>query len=73
MAVATLRKNVVSYLYVVHCSIDGKKKKAFVQAESDAIARSKALNEMMRDYKLNNAVDFQITGLERIDPSETGW
>lgn len=73
MAVATLRKNVVSYLYVVHCSIDGKKKKAFVQAESDAIARSKALNEMMRDYKLNNAVDFQITGLERIDPNETGW
>ena len=65
---STIRKNVVSYLYVVHCSIDGKKKKAFVQAESDAIARSKALNEVMRDYK--DGVDFQVLKLERIDTNE---
>lgn len=67
---ATLRRNVVSYLYVVHCSIDGKKKKAFVKAESDATARSKALAELMNEYKTNGAVDFQIISLERIDPEE---
>ena len=65
---STIRRNVVSYLYVVHCSIDGKKKKAFVQAESDAAARSKALNEMMRDHK--NGVNFQVLKLERIDTNE---
>lgn len=65
---ATLRRNVVSYLYVVHCCVDGKKKKAFVQAESDATARAKALNEMMRDYP--KAVDHQVILLERIDPDE---
>lgn len=70
MAVAMLRKNVVSYLYVVHCSIDGIQKKAFVKAESDAVARSKALAELMNEYKTNGAVDFQVISLERIDPEE---
>ena len=65
---ATLRRNVVSYLYVVHCSIDGKKKKAFIKAESDATARAKALNEMMHDYP--KAVDHQVIQLERIDHDE---
>ena len=71
---ATLRRNVVIYLYVVHCSIDGRRKKAFVKAESDATARSKALAELMNDYKTNGAVDFQIISLERIDlEQEAGW
>lgn len=65
---ATLKRNVVSYLYAVHCSIDGKKKDTFVQAESDATARTKAINDLMREYP--KAADFQVIWLERIDPEE---
>lgn len=64
----TLKRNVVSYLYAAHCSVDGKKKDAFIQAESDAIARAKAVNAIMRDNP--KAVDFQVIWLERIDPDE---
>ena len=68
MAMATIKRNVVNHLYVVHCTVDGKKKNAFVQAECDANARSKAINEMMRENP--KAVDFQVIWLERIDPDE---
>lgn len=65
---ATLRRNVVSYLYVVHCRIDGKNKNAFVQAESDATARSKAIREMTNEHP--KAVTIQVLSLERIDPND---
>lgn len=65
---ATLRRNVVSYLYVVHCRIDGKNKNAFVQAESDATARSKAIREMTNEHP--KAVAIQVISLDRIDPDE---
>lgn len=65
---ATLRRNVVSYLYVVHCGIDGKKKNAFVEAESDATARSKAILEMTKEHP--KAATIQVLSLERIDPND---
>ena len=65
---ATLRKNVVTHLYVVHCVVNGKKHNEFVEAESDDTARLKAKANLEREYE--GIGECKLVSLERINPDE---
>ena len=66
----TLKKNVVEYLYVVHCTVDGVGCEEFVQAESDNIAKQKAMANLTRIY--DNVGELCIVSVERISIDEYG-
>lgn len=65
---ATLRKNVVTHLYVVHCVVNGKKHNVFIEAESDDTAKLKAKASLEREYE--GIGGYELVGLERINPGE---
>ena len=65
---ATLRKNVVTHLYVVHCTVNGKPHDEQVHAESEAVAKAKALRNMQRSYE--GIGEYRINSLQRINPDE---
>ena len=65
---ATIKKNVVEHLYVVHCLVNGVGCNEFVKAETDTVARRKALSNLVRIYGVHPGVgDYEIVGAERID------
>ena len=68
MGMATLRKNVVTRLYVVHCMVNGKKHNEFVEAESDDTAKLKAKANLEREYE--GIGDYKLVSLERVSPDE---
>lgn len=65
---ATLRKNVVTHLYVVHCMVNGRRHNEFVEAESDDTAKLKAKANLDREY--GGIGDYKLVDLERINPDE---
>lgn len=67
---ATLRKNVVERMYVVHCLVSGVGCKEFVRAECDSVARNKALANLERVYE--GVGEYQIVSVESIEPESTG-
>lgn len=64
---ATLRKNVVEHLYVAHCLVNGVGCDEYVRAETDTVARSKALSKLIRIYSAYPGMgEYQVAGVERI-------
>lgn len=66
----TLRKNVVECLYVVRCLVNGVGFNEFVKAESDDVAKQKAMANLQRVY--DDDYELQIVGMERITPDSYG-
>lgn len=64
----SIKKNVVESLYVVHCLVSGVGCNEFVKAESDNVAKAKAMSNLRRVYE--DVGECTIVSLERIDPNE---
>ena len=64
---STIRKNVVEHWYLAHCLVNGVGCDEFVRAETDTIARARALSKLVRIYSAHPGMgEYEVVGVERI-------